>query len=113
MCVCVLGSALDEEVTKEVTMFKQCLVKMFAQQKREPLFLETVRSIKRNRHTVIECIPLPIADAEVAPMYFKKVGWVGSTFLSSLSLSRVYTCVCVCVCVTVRVYVNARVKVSE
>ncbi len=45
---------------------------MFGAEKREVIFLETVMELSKQRHIFIECIPIPRADAEQAPIYFKK-----------------------------------------
>jgi len=45
---------------------------MFAQQGKEPIFIETVSDVRRNRHTFLECIPLPPELASEASAYFKK-----------------------------------------
>ncbi|XP_074565290.1 uncharacterized protein LOC141821821 isoform X1 [Curcuma longa] len=63
----------DRNVCDEIRNFKKCLVKMFASQDKDVLFLETVVGLtKQRRHCLLECIPIPYERAEEAPMYFRK-----------------------------------------
>jgi hypothetical protein len=64
----------DESEWYEVQKFKQSLKKMFAAQNKDVIFMETVTpySQKKNKHSFIECIPLPYRLAQEAPSYFKK-----------------------------------------
>lgn len=66
---------LDEDVWDEVRNFKKCLIKMWASEGREVLFLETAVQLQRQkRHCVIEAVPVPAGVASrQAPLYFKKV----------------------------------------
>ena len=63
---------MDEDVCQEIEIFQRALVKMFASQGREVVFMEMVRNLRKQPHCIIECIPLAARDAEQAPMYFKK-----------------------------------------
>ena len=45
---------------------------MFHEENRGVLFLEMALEPKKRKHTVIECIPLPMDLAADAPIYFKK-----------------------------------------
>lgn len=64
---------VDKNVVEELRNFKKCLLKMFAAEEKDVLFLETVINLsKQRRHCLIECIPIPYAIAKQAPMYFKK-----------------------------------------
>lgn len=64
---------VDQNVWGEIRNFKKCLLKMFAQQDKDVLFMETVISLARQRrHCMIECIPVPCEVSSNAPMYFKK-----------------------------------------
>ncbi|OEL22169.1 CWF19-like protein 2 [Dichanthelium oligosanthes] len=64
---------VDQNVWGEIRNFKKCLLKMFAQQDRDVVFMETVISLARQRrHCMIECIPVPCDVSSNAPMYFKK-----------------------------------------
>lgn len=64
----------DEDETNEILRFKQSLAKMFMAQDQECLFLETVTpfQLQKQRHTILECIPVPSAVAQQASGYFKK-----------------------------------------
>lgn len=76
----------EEEIEIEIQMFKKSLIAMvregrpayrslrlcqFAKEKKEPIFMETVPNLKRNRHTFIEVVPLPAAAVSIAQGYFK------------------------------------------
>ncbi|KAF0977958.1 hypothetical protein FDP41_003280 [Naegleria fowleri] len=63
----------DEDVYEEIMKFKVALKKMFVNQGKDCLFLETVTpySLKHEKHAFIECIPLSPAQVELAPSYFK------------------------------------------
>ncbi|KAF8660676.1 hypothetical protein HU200_057502 [Digitaria exilis] len=64
---------VDQNVWGEIRNFKKCLLKMFAQQDKDVVFMETVISLARQRrHCMIECIPVPSDVSSNAPMYFKK-----------------------------------------
>lgn len=64
---------VDRNVWEEIRNFKKCLLKMFAQQDKDVVFMETVISLtKQRRHCMIECIPVPFEVSNNAPMYFKK-----------------------------------------
>jgi hypothetical protein len=65
---------VDEAVWEELRNFKKCLVRMFSEQEKEVIFLETAMHLSRMRHhCVVECIPIPASFAKEAPLYFKKV----------------------------------------
>ncbi|CAK9863717.1 unnamed protein product [Sphagnum jensenii] len=64
---------VDEAVWEELRNFKKCLVRMFSEQEKEVIFLETAMHLSRMRHhCVVECIPIPASFAKEAPLYFKK-----------------------------------------
>lgn len=44
---------------------------MFAEQDMGVVFYETVLSLKWQKHTVIECVPLPWDKFDLIPGYFK------------------------------------------
>lgn len=46
-------------------------MRMFAEQDKGVLFYETVLSLKKQRHTFIECVPLPWAQFDDIPGYFR------------------------------------------
>ena len=52
--------------------FKKCLLRAFASQHKDCIFIETVPDVKSLRHGFIECIPLPGGRAKQAPAYFKQ-----------------------------------------
>ncbi|NXS60902.1 C19L2 protein, partial [Brachypteracias leptosomus] len=60
------------EGSVDVRMFRNALVKMFADKDLDCVFLETNMSIKKRYHMVYECIPLPKEVGDMAPIYFKK-----------------------------------------
>ncbi|EJC97994.1 uncharacterized protein FOMMEDRAFT_129928 [Fomitiporia mediterranea MF3/22] len=62
----------DDDLWDEVRNFMKCLMRMFASQDRGVLFYETVLNLKHQAHTVIECVPLPWAQFEDAPAYFRE-----------------------------------------
>ena len=62
----------EEEVWDELQQFKKFLQRMYADNGLEAVFMETARQFKKQRHTMVECIPLPKELAEDAPFYFSK-----------------------------------------
>lgn len=65
---------VDDDTWEELRNFKKCLVRMFDEQNKEAIFLETAMHLSRQkRHCVVECIPIPSSFAKDAPLYFKKV----------------------------------------
>jgi len=63
---------VDEEVWDEINNFRKCLIKMFYEQGRDVVFIETAMQFKKQFHTFVECIPLP-KDFDLDPaIYFKK-----------------------------------------
>ncbi|KAJ7758575.1 CwfJ C-terminus 1-domain-containing protein-like protein [Mycena maculata] len=61
----------DDEVWDEVRNFMKCLMRMFAEEDQGVIFYETVISLKWQKHTCIECVPLPWDQYEDIPQYFK------------------------------------------
>lgn len=49
----------------------KCLMRMFAEENMGVVFYETVLNIKWQKHTYIECVPLPWEHFEDVPQYFK------------------------------------------
>jgi len=49
----------------------KCLIQMFAEEDRAVIFMETVINLRKQRHTVIECIPVSYDDYDDSPAYFK------------------------------------------
>ncbi|PIL22586.1 hypothetical protein GSI_15275 [Ganoderma sinense ZZ0214-1] len=62
----------DDDMWDEVRNFMKCLMRMFAEEDKGVVFYETVLSIKAQKHTVIECVPLPWEQFEQIPGYFKE-----------------------------------------
>ena len=48
---------------------------MCAAQNKGALFMECALNFKKQRHTFIDCIPLPWELCDEAPMYFKVLGY--------------------------------------
>lgn len=62
-----------DEVCDELRNFKKCLVQMYAAQGRGAVFLEVAVGLGTHRRCLaIEAVPLPAADFEAAPAYFRK-----------------------------------------
>ncbi|KAI8982000.1 CwfJ C-terminus 1-domain-containing protein-like protein [Mycotypha africana] len=62
----------DEDVWTEVRNFQKCLLKMFHEQNKGVVFMETVVNLRSQRHTAIECIPIPYGTYEDAQAYFRE-----------------------------------------
>ena len=56
---------------RKMQNFMKCLMRMFAEQDKGVVFYETVINIRWQRHTFIECVPLPWEQFEAIPAYFK------------------------------------------
>ncbi len=65
----------------------KCLMRMFAEEDKGVVFYETVLSIKAQKHTVIECVPLPWDQFELIPGYFKVRKFVCRTSPLTLALT--------------------------
>ncbi|XP_070554137.1 CWF19-like protein 2 isoform X2 [Ptychodera flava] len=66
------ATLIDEDVWSEVKIFRKGLTKMFEEQEQDTVFLETFMNPRSHRHMVIECIPVPKEEGDMAPIYFKK-----------------------------------------
>lgn len=62
----------------------KCLMRMFTDDDKGVVFYETVITFKWQKHTYIECVPLPWEQFEMIPQYFK----VGLCPLSSFGVSQ-------------------------
>ncbi|KAF8895271.1 CwfJ C-terminus 1-domain-containing protein-like protein [Infundibulicybe gibba] len=62
----------DDDVWDEIRNFMKCLMRMFAENDRGVIFYETVISLKWQKHTCIECVPLPWEQFDLIPAYFKE-----------------------------------------
>ena len=51
--------------------FMKCLMRMFAEEDQGVVFFETVISLKKQKHTCIECVPMPWNQFDLIPGYFK------------------------------------------
>lgn len=49
----------------------KCLMRMFAEEDQGVVFFETVISLKKQKHTCIECVPMPWSQFDLIPGYFK------------------------------------------
>ncbi len=49
----------------------KCVMRMFAEEDQGVIFYETVISLKQQKHTCIECVPLPWNIFDIIPGYFK------------------------------------------
>ncbi|KAJ3186947.1 hypothetical protein HDU85_006984 [Gaertneriomyces sp. JEL0708] len=62
----------DDDTWTEIRNFQKCLMKMFMEENKGVIFLEQVINFKWRRHTVIECIPVPMEHWEDAPALYKE-----------------------------------------
>ena len=63
---------LDEDVFSEIQSFRIALANMFAANGQDCVFFECAKGLKRYPHMVLQCVPLPREEGEMAPMYFQK-----------------------------------------
>lgn len=63
---------LDEDAWCELTDFRRALVKMFAAQGKDVIFVEMAKKLRRRGHLAVHCIPVSNEKAEMVPLYFKK-----------------------------------------
>ncbi|KAI0826861.1 CwfJ C-terminus 1-domain-containing protein-like protein [Trametes gibbosa] len=62
----------DDDMWDEVKNFMKCLMRMYAEEDKGVTFYETVLTIKAQKHTCIECVPVPWEQFELLPGYFKE-----------------------------------------
>ncbi|KAI0801739.1 CwfJ C-terminus 1-domain-containing protein-like protein [Irpex lacteus] len=62
----------DDDVWDEVRNFMKSLMRMFAAEDKGVVFFETVLSLKHQKHTFIECIPLAWEHFDEIPGYFRE-----------------------------------------
>ncbi|KAI0648000.1 CwfJ C-terminus 1-domain-containing protein-like protein [Trametes meyenii] len=62
----------DDDMWDEVKNFMKCLMRMYAEEDKGVVFYETVLTIKAQKHTCIECVPVPWEQFELIPGYFKE-----------------------------------------
>ncbi|XP_030378669.1 CWF19-like protein 2 homolog [Scaptodrosophila lebanonensis] len=63
---------LDEDAWEELNNFRKALTRMFATQNKDVIFYEIANKLHKRPHLTLHCIPIPEAQAEMAPFYFKK-----------------------------------------
>jgi hypothetical protein len=51
--------------------FMKSLMRMYAEDDKGVVFYETVTTLKWQRHSVIECVPVPWEQFDILPGYFK------------------------------------------
>ncbi|KAF9942046.1 hypothetical protein BGZ65_011686 [Modicella reniformis] len=61
----------DDDAWDEIRNFMKCLIQMNAAEDKAMIFSETVIDLKWQKHSVIECIPIPWDAGQAAPGYFK------------------------------------------
>ncbi|KAF5297345.1 hypothetical protein FQA39_LY12184 [Lamprigera yunnana] len=66
------STQLDENEWEEMLTFRKALIKMFASKDEDVIFFETAMCLHRHPHMVLNCVPLPKEQGELAPIYFKK-----------------------------------------
>ncbi|CAE6373246.1 unnamed protein product [Rhizoctonia solani] len=62
----------DDDVWDEVKNFMKCLMRTFAEEDKGVVFYETVMSLRQQRHTIIECVPVPREQFTELPAYFRE-----------------------------------------
>ncbi|KAG8908410.1 hypothetical protein FRB99_006615 [Tulasnella sp. 403] len=62
----------DDDVWEEVKNFMKCLMRMFHEEEKGVIFYETVLNLKWQKHTMIECVPVPLDLFQDLPAYFKE-----------------------------------------
>ncbi|XP_050312111.1 CWF19-like protein 2 homolog [Anthonomus grandis grandis] len=63
---------LDENEWSEMKDVRRQLVRLFEARAEDVVFFEVAAGFHRYPHMVLECVPLPKSEAELAPIYFKK-----------------------------------------
>lgn len=62
----------DDDSWEEIKNFMKCLMQMAASRNQGVVFYETVKSLKQQRHTVIEAVPVDVDLFQELPGYFKQ-----------------------------------------
>jgi hypothetical protein len=74
-------------LTNDFQNFMKCLIRMFNEEDKGVVFYETVISLRWQKHTCIECVPVPYNVFEDLPGYFK----VGHLFIvCDSSINHIY-----------------------
>ncbi|KAI8827784.1 CwfJ C-terminus 2-domain-containing protein-like protein [Chytriomyces cf. hyalinus JEL632] len=63
---------LDDDDWTEIRNFMKCLIQMNWERDHGCIFTEQVVNFNWHKHTVIECVPVPLGKFEDAPAYFKE-----------------------------------------
>ncbi|KAJ8984559.1 hypothetical protein NQ317_006846 [Molorchus minor] len=66
------STQLDENEWSELLNIRRSLVRLFNSKGQDVIFFEISMSFHRFPHMIIECVPLPKEEGEMAPIYFKK-----------------------------------------
>ncbi|TPX47819.1 hypothetical protein SeLEV6574_g02444 [Synchytrium endobioticum] len=69
---CLTTLECEDDVWEEIKNFMKCLIQMFAKENKAAIFMEQVINFKWQRHTVIECVPIPADSYDDAPAFFKE-----------------------------------------
>jgi len=62
----------DDDVWDEIKNFMKCLIRMAADNGNGYIFYETVINLKWQKHTVIDCVPVPMEHFDELPAYFRE-----------------------------------------
>ncbi|KAI0300190.1 CwfJ C-terminus 1-domain-containing protein-like protein [Russula brevipes] len=62
----------DDDVWDEIRNFMKSLMRMYSEEDKGVIFYETVLSLKWQKHSVIECVPVPWDQFDILPGYFKE-----------------------------------------
>lgn len=62
----------DDDTWEEMKNFMKCLIQMAASRKQGVIFCETVKSLKQQRHSVIEAVPVDFGLFQELPGHFKQ-----------------------------------------
>ncbi|ORX35345.1 CwfJ C-terminus 1-domain-containing protein-like protein [Kockovaella imperatae] len=63
---------MEDDDWEEIRNFMKCLMQMHAKDNKGVIFFETILSFKQQRHTFIEAIPVPFAQFQDLPAYFRE-----------------------------------------
>ncbi|XP_023015868.2 CWF19-like protein 2 homolog [Leptinotarsa decemlineata] len=66
------STQLDENEWSDIIDLRRSITQLFKANNEEVIFFETAMKFHKYPHMVIECIPLPKEDGDMAPIYFKK-----------------------------------------
>lgn len=65
-------------------------MRMFAEDDKGVIFYETVISLKWQKHTFIECVPLPWDQFELIPGYFKVRSLSNTAYAKLIIIPGIY-----------------------